>query len=136
MLRTLQLFAAVHKAGETCSFNNTISDFLGFPHWYQYLPGTYVSVDSSKNAATVCNPSLQNLSDIWLIAAAIIEILVRLAAIAAIGYVIYGGIMYITSEGNPEKTGKAKQTIVNALVGLMLSVFAASIIAFLAGSIN
>ena len=136
MLRTLQLFAAVHKAGETCSFNNTISDFLGFPHWYQYLPGTYVSVDSSKNAATVCNPSLQNLSDIWLIAAAIIEILVRLAAIAAIGYVIYGGIMYITSEGNPEKTGKAKQTIVNALVGLMLSLVDASIIAFLAGSIN
>jgi hypothetical protein len=84
----------------------------------------------------VCNPQLTDLSNIWLIAAAIIEILIRLAALAAVFYVIYGGITYMLSQGEPDKTTKARQTIINALAGLAVAVVAAAAVAFIAGRIH
>jgi hypothetical protein len=49
----------------------------------------------------------------------------------AVGYVIYGGIQYVTSQGSPDATKKAQQTIINALIGVVLAVLAASIVAFI-----
>jgi hypothetical protein len=100
--------------------------FLGFPTWYEYLP----------YAKGTCDRSLQNLSDIWLIIAAVIEIMLRIAAIVAVIFVIYGAISYVTSQGEPDKTAKARDTIVNALVGLAIAVTSAGIVAFIAGRVT
>jgi hypothetical protein len=124
-------------AGDPCTFTHGVSSFLGFPHWYQYLPGTMVSTDpSTPKAPLVCNPQLTDLNNVWLIAAAIIEILIRLAALAAVAYVIYGGVMYMLSQGEPDKTTKARQSIINALAGLAVAVLSAAVVAFLAGKVN
>jgi hypothetical protein len=104
--------------------------FFGFPKWYKYLPGT---IDPNSG---LCSPQLNSLSSIWLIAAAIIEIMLRVAAIVAVIFVIYGGFAYVTSQGEPESTGRAKSTIVNALVGLAVAVSAAAIVTFIASSIS
>ncbi len=104
--------------------------FFGFPTWYHYFINNPNTWDSNT-----CTPVIKNLGDIWLIVAAIIEILLRLAAIAAVVFVIYGGVMYATSQGSPDQTSKAKSTIINALIGLALSIAASVIIAFIAGSI-
>ncbi|OGZ93764.1 MAG: hypothetical protein A3A28_00755 [Candidatus Sungbacteria bacterium RIFCSPLOWO2_01_FULL_47_32] len=48
------------------------------------------------------------------------EYLLGLAAIAALGALVYGGVLYIYSGGNPSKSGEAKQWISNALFGLLL----------------
>ncbi len=101
------------------------SKFFGLPHWYEYIaqpPG--------------CQPALTKLSDVWLIGAAILEILLRIAAIAAVAYVMYGGVTYVTSQGEPDKTQKAKSTIVNALAGLIIAVMATAIVGFIAGRIH
>lgn len=100
--------------------------FLGFPTWYEYLPGHY-----DDNG--VCSPQLGSLSNVWLILAAIIEIMLRAAAILAVGFVIYGGVTYMTSQGEPDKTAKARGTIINALVGLVIAVIAATTVGFIAG---
>src|ERR1035438_6852916 len=76
-----------------------------FPTWYEYLPG-------KKDFYHHCFPQITSLTDIWLIVAALIEILLRVAAIAAVAMVIYGGIQYTTSQGSPEATAKAKSTII------------------------
>ncbi len=99
---------------------------LSFPTWYVYL----------QRDPTTCNPKITSLTDIWLIVAAIIEILLRIAALAAVVFVIYGGILYTTSQGSPEQTGQAKNTIVNALIGLAIAVIAAATVAFIAGRFN
>lgn len=123
--------------GAPCTFDKSPSSFLGFPHWYQYLSGTGISTDpSSFSAVVVCNPQLSKLSDVWLIAAAIIEILIKLAALAAVAFVIYGGVTYMLSQGEPDKTTRARQTIINSLAGLAVAVLAAAIVAFIAGSVN
>ena len=122
MTGLLTLFAATDCAKH--------GDFFGFPTWYKYLKQT---ADPNNG---LCTPHLQGFNDIWLIVAAIIEILLRVAALAAVGFVIYGSITYITSQGEPEATGQAKNTIVNAVIGLAIAVLAAAIIQFVAGSIH
>src|ERR1035437_4354773 len=82
--------------------------FLSFPNWFHYLPGIWASppgIDPTHATASqlICNPSFTSLSDVWLIVAAVIEILLRLAALVAIVMVIYGGVEFITSQGEPEK---------------------------------
>lgn len=100
------------------------TDFFGFPTWYKYLD------------LQSCQPQIHSITDIWLIVAAIIEICLRVAAIVAVVFIIYGGFNYTTSQGDPEGTAKAKSTLVNALVGLALAVTAAAIVSFIAKSIN
>ncbi|HVW23014.1 MAG TPA: hypothetical protein VHB51_00820 [Candidatus Saccharimonadales bacterium] len=110
--------------------NGAHSGFLGFPTWYEYLKQT-----TDPNSG-LCTPQLGSLSDIWLIVAAVIEILLRLAAVIAVIFVIYGGFTYITSQAETEATAKAKNMIVNALVGLTIAVMAAAIVSFVAKSIK
>jgi ABC-type Fe3+ transport system permease subunit len=110
----------------TNQFACSSGSFLGFPTWYHYLP----------KANGTCNPSLSSLNDVWLIVAAVIEILLRVAAIVAVVFVIYGAISYITSQGNPDTTAKARNTVINALVGLVIAISAAAIVAYIAGQIK
>jgi len=123
MITSFMIFAKV-----SCSFTKG-STFLGFPHWYQYLPGT---IDPTTGE---CSPSLGSLNNVWLIVAAVIEILLRVAAIAAVAMVIYGGVKYIASQGEPEATNKARSTIINSLIGLLLSIMAATFVAFIADKV-
>jgi hypothetical protein len=105
--------------------------FLSFPTWYKYLPANTV-------ATTVggCAPTISNLNDVWLIVAAIVEILLRIAALVAVGFVIFGGFQYLTSQAEPAKVAKARQTIIDALVGVSIAMLAAGVINFLAESIK
>jgi hypothetical protein len=100
--------------------------FLSFPHWYEYLSGT--------TDATGCIPKITALGDIWLIVAAVVEILLRVAALAAVGLIIYGGIEFVVAQGEPDKATQARKTIVNALVGLVIAIAAATVVTFVAGS--
>lgn len=115
--------------GATSPNNCTEGNFLSFPTWYHYLP-------ASVSATGTCSPQLNNLSDVWLIGAAVLEIMLRIAAIAAVAYIIYGGVTYTLSQGDPDKTKKAKGTIVNGLGGLAVAVSATAAVTFIAGSIH
>lgn len=128
MIPLLSLFSDISaNFGQSCSPSG--GNFLDFPKWYEYLNGIY-------DAHGACIPQVQGLGDIWLIVMAIIEILLRVAAILAVIFVIYAGISYTTSQGDPDATGRAKGTLVNSLIGLAISVMAAAIVAFIAGSFN
>lgn len=120
----VRFFAA---AGDACDVGG--GGFFGFPKWYEYLSG-------ARDGSGACLPQIHSLGDIWLIVAAIIEIALRIAAIVAVVFVIYGGFTYTTSQGDPEGTKNARNTIVNALIGLALAVMAAAIVSFIARSIH
>ena len=104
------------------------SNFLSFPTWYEYLP--------RNSTTTGCQPALTSISDVWLIVAAVIDILLRIGAIIAVGMVIYGGIMYTVSSGSSENVNKAKTIIINSMIGLAISIMATAVITFIAGSIH
>lgn len=103
--------------------------FLGIlKPWYQYLT---LAKDSTGHCSVANFTALGNHSGFLLIALAILDDLIRIAALVAVGYVIYGGIQYTTSQGSPDATSRAQSTIINALVGVVLAVLAASIVAFI-----
>lgn len=93
--------------------------------------------DSSKNVITKFNfgclgkKGPENLSAILDITYAIIRFLsIGIGIIVTIS-IILAGIQYATSEGNPETTQKAKLRIQNALIGLLIYIFAFSLLQFL-----
>ena len=88
------------------------------------------------HAANNCSEiKIDNITDVWLIVAAVIEILLRVAGMFAVAFVIYGGFRYVTSQAEPDEVNKARQTIISALVSLAISILAAVTINFIAGSI-
>lgn len=52
----------------------------------------------------------------------IIQILVTLAGLLAAGFLVMGGIGYITSSGNPENLDKSKRTIIYSCLGLAIAI--------------
>lgn len=102
------------------------SSFLGFPAWYRGL--TYD--DSRGNPCAIKSPdsSKDGLSNfIWHIALNVVEIgLVAVAYISAI-MTLYGGFLFITSQGKPDNATKARMTMLDAIIGLLIS-FAAIIV--------
>lgn len=62
----------------------------------------------------------------------IIRWLLGILALVAVSFVIYGGILYVTSRGNEQQIEKAKRTIVNALIGLVIVILAWAIVLFVA----
>jgi hypothetical protein len=62
----------------------------------------------------------------------IIAWLIVIAVIAAIGYIIYAGLVFITSGGQPEKYEKALKTIGHTILGLFVVFAAVAIVAFVA----
>lgn len=104
------------------SSNCDKNKFLGFPHWYEYL-----NVGGKDCQVT----SFAVPGDLILVVLALIEILLRLAGLAAVVFVIIGGVQYVTSQGNPDATSKAQSTIINALIGLALAVTAIAFVSFL-----
>ncbi len=122
MIALFQNFAVACSASKS---------FFGLPTWYKYLQS--FQVNDFQGSPTICQPQINNLNDIWLIVAAVIELLLRLAAVAAIAMVVWGGIQFISSQGEPEATHKARGTIINALVGLVIAVGAATFVSFIAG---
>lgn len=108
---------------------------LGLPSWHKHLDGVTITVtdtDTGENVTT-CTTQINGLDDTWKIVAAVLEILLRVASLIAIGFVVFGGVTYITSQGAPDKTKQALQTIISALVGLVITIVASAVVGFIAG---
>lgn len=101
-----------------------------FVRWYAYLDG--------KGSGKDCKPVI---GDDYVAAAskiglAIIDTLTRIAAVLAFGYVLYGSIKYITSQGSQNGITDAKNTITNAIIGLVIAMLAIGIIQFIGSLVS
>ena len=50
----------------------------------------------------------------------IIQVMITIAGLVAVGFFIWGGFGYITSSGNPENLDKSKKTIIYSAFGLAI----------------
>lgn len=101
--------------------------FLTFPAWYDGL------VDGSCNIESPANKGLSLF--IRTIALNIVEMILQLVGYISVGFIIYGGYKYMTSAGASDGIAKAKKTITNAIVGLLLSIFAVAIVNLISGTL-
>ncbi len=64
-----------------------------------------------------------------------LQIVFALAGVVAVIVIILAGINYILSAGDPQKTAKAKDTILYALIGLAVALLANIIVTFVIGRV-
>lgn len=128
LLDTFRSFAAA------CDVNS----FLGIPPWYKYLvdAGRMAVNQTTKACELVGTFEWRAGGDVVLIALGILDILLRVSGMVAVAFVIYGGIQYITSDGSPDKTKDAQQTIINALIGLVIALIATTAVAFIGRTLS
>ena len=51
-------------------------------------------------------------------------------AVVAVLFIVIAALKFITAQGNPQETAKARMTIIYALVGLVIAISAEVIVAF------
>lgn len=70
---------------------------------------------------------------IWTVVGNILDGLFRVIGLVTVGYIIWGGFQYMIAAGDSGKMAAAKNTITNALIGLVLSLVASSIVQLVMG---
>lgn len=70
-------------------------------------------------------------TDPRVVAARIVQIALGFLGILVLGLIIYAGYVWMTSAGNAEKVEKAKNTLKNALIGLIIILSAFGIVSFI-----
>ncbi|MDO4759814.1 MAG: pilin, partial [Candidatus Saccharibacteria bacterium] len=96
--------------------------FLGMRAWYDGL----VTSDGQFRTVTDTGEggSMKLSAFIWTIAANVAIDLAVIAAFGAIGFVLYGGYLYMFSGGDTGKVAGGKKTIMNAIIGLIIAMLA------------
>lgn len=100
-----------------------VAGFLGFRAW-----------DSCLTHDTSGNPIITELEDVWRIAIIMVEFFIKVSGYLAVGFIIWGGIKYVKSQGEPGETAQARQIINNALLGLVICLMSVAIVQFIAGT--
>lgn len=126
-------FAASPSSSSDCE-----KPFLGIHPWFRGL----AVVKDGK--CEIASPG-QNLSNgksldlagfIWRIALNVVDI-----ALAGIGYIafffiLYGGFQFLTGGSNPSQIEKARKTMLNAIIGLVISLGAVAVVNLIFGIIG
>jgi hypothetical protein len=102
-------------------------DFFGIPVWYKYL-GT----DGDTN----CNVNTNQKNVPALVILGFIDIALYLAGILAVLMIIWGGYKFILSDGSPDQIAGGRKTILNAVIGLLIAIFSAQIVRFVASKLS
>ncbi len=101
---------------------------LTFPAWFKGLTKDNCDIKSPTEAG-----GLQKF--IWIIGLNIVEFLLQLVGYISVGFIIFGGYKFMTSTGSSDGIAKARQTILNAVIGLIISIMSVGIVNTIAGSI-
>lgn len=93
---------------------------LTFHSWYDNLPC------NAKGA-----PDLQNnINNLWVIVLNLLDDVVQAGAYIAVGFVIWGSIKFMKSQGDPTQLTESRDTIINAMIGLGITLGSIALINF------
>jgi len=135
VIATPQTTAAKSAASKACE-----NEILGIPTWFKGL-----SKFDDKGDCVIAGPgdkpdgaskALDLSGFIWRVALNIIEIGIRIIGFIAFGFIIYGGFQFLTGGSNPAQIEKARKTLFNAVIGLIISFGAVAIINLIFGILN
>lgn len=98
-------------------------NILGVPTWYKYLPGEEISGK--------CRPVVEDLNASLPIGLALIEASLTLAGIVAVIMVFMGGFKYVLAQGESDKAASGRKTVLNAMIGLVITILATRVISYI-----
>ena len=93
--------------------------FMGLRAWYDGIPA-------------VCNgeqpaDQYEIRKIMWQIVLNVVTMVLQIAGYVCVGFVIWGGYLYMLSSGDPGKVANGKKTITRALIGITICVTASLI---------
>lgn len=101
-----------------------------------------LAVDGSQNSGSDSKCNLKSPSDvggfgpyIWRIALNLIEDLFQITGYIAAGYIIYGGFLFITSSGSPDRAVRGRKTVFNAIIGLVIAIASVGVVNWVSGAL-
>lgn len=103
-------------------------NFFGLLPWYHYLT---VQPDVNRVCQVTNFTFLGPNSSILLVLLAVVDDMLRIAGLLAVLFVIYAGVKFILSQGDPAEAAKARGTAINALIGLAIAIVSISFVAYL-----
>jgi len=111
--------------------------FLGIPPWYRGL--VQVTNTTGTEQCSITGPG-SNTGDlqtyITKIVLNIIGIVLALTAYIAFFFITFGGFQFLTGGSNPSQIEKARKTILNAVIGLVISIGAVAVVNLIFGIIS
>lgn len=117
--------ATPNTAGAACSPPR----LLTFPAWYKGL-------QDPNDCRSLKSPGDVGLSKyIWTIVFNIIEILLQLVGYLCVAFIIFAGFRFMVSSDSPDGMTKARKTLLNAVIGLVISIASVAIVNLIAGAI-
>lgn len=134
-LGTAVVFPA--SASAACAVDGGL---LTFRPWYDGLQKKD-SCDLKSVVDTVANPDNEDneivLNDfIWAIILNVVNDIFQAVAYVAVGFVMWGGFLFMTSTGNPDQAARGRKTLINALIGAVIAMSAGIIVNFFKGVIT
>lgn len=111
-------------------------NILTAPAWHRGLtggPDCSISLDNVNS-----NPDFGGKIGpfIFILGLNIVEIMMHLVAYVSVAYIIVGGFKFMTSAGSADGSVKARKTIINAIIGLVISLVAIGAISFIVGGLT
>ena len=103
-----------------------------------WVPGAAATTDSSGKpvAATKGYCDRGGKADMTSIIQLIINIMLFIIGVLSVGMIIFGGLRYTTSAGDKGKVDSAKNTIVYAVIGLVVAILAFAIVQWVFGALT
>lgn len=83
-----------------------------------------------------CTPATAGGTAVMCVLQRVLLFLLQIAFIIAIIFLIIGGFRYIISQGDEDAVAQARATIVNAIIGIILIVFAWYLMNFVLGLVQ
>ncbi len=107
---------------------------LNFPRWYDNIcvDGQIQSPSSLDNGDA--GSGLGKF--IWIIVLNVISMLLYLVGYISLAFIIWGGFKYIISGDNASGTVAARKTILNAVIGLIISIMSVGLVNFITGAVK
>ena len=110
------------------------------------LLGVFTPAVSAANGINICSEENQNSvycqnkdsgeGQVNGIIKTIVEVLLMAVGAISIIMIVIGGILFALSSGDAQKAAKARSTILYAVVGLIVSIFASAIVNFVFDGFN
>jgi hypothetical protein len=118
----------IAKFGHVIAATTCEHQFFFLPSWWEYLP--------NQPTPPSCSIVFKFPDDLLLVGLAILDMLLRIGGFVAVISIIIAGVQYIMSGGSSEKGVAARKRLVNSLIGLLIVVVAAGVVAFIGNTIG
>jgi len=131
----MSALVATHSTPVQAASCGGSANILAIPGWYDGLCDGNGKIKSPKDfAGSDDRTGIGKFATI--VAMNIVTILLYVTGYVSLAFVIWGGFKYMISGDSSSGTSAAKSTILNAVIGLILSIMSIAIVRFIAGAIQ